>query len=474
MGRLQRYLQRLPEPVWQEMWVAAQGELGRSSLELLRRLRQAWEPIGLRGPVKEQVQRLERWVWRYQWVAEQRRHPVHRPAPTAWLTWGALAYYKYGLEAEALGLLRQVQQRQAWPFEALLTEVEWHTQANRFSAALQALRKVAMLARRLQALAYIHRLQLLLVRLFYVHGGSYTAPARRLLGKLGRLHRWIAPLPTEPTLRALEKNLRGTHALLQGDLVAALDAYQPEPHFSPAQAFPLQLNSWVCLLYQRVPFDQLFTFLCSLPVQAFPSVHYRTIFLDRCMLTLLQYGSLADIREWIPSIARALPPAEELTSNLHLLFWQLSWLAGQTERSFMQLWQTAPKGPADSLQTHLIALLIAVEEANVRKITEKYHTCMYFIRKNRRLFASSGFFVRFLRLLYTTRLRPREVSKAVQAWQAHLAMYPVERLFWQRSLLPYWIEARTQHIPLRAFFAQRSTSPLLRSFLEQWLGQRSF
>lgn len=474
MGRFQRYVRRLPEAVWREIWSAAQGELGKSSLALLRRLREAWEPVVLRGAAKEQAQRLERWVWRYQWIADQRRYPVHRPAPTAWLAWGASAYYRQGLEAEALGLLRQVQQRQAWPLEALLTEVEWHTQANRFSAALQTLRRIAVLARRLQALAYIHRLQLLLAQLFYVHGGSYTAPARRLLSKLSRLHRWTGPLPAEPTLRAVERNLRGTYALLQGDLSAALEAYQPDPDCSPALTLPLQLNSWACLLYQRVSADQLFAFLCSWPTQAFPSIHHRSIFLERCMLTLLQYGSLADIREWTPHIAQAFPPAEEIESNLYLIFWQLSWLAGQPEESFTQLWKTAPKGPAEALQAHLVALLIAVEEQNIRKIAYRYHSFIYFIRKNRLLFASYGFFIRFLRILYTTRLRPREVSKAVQAWQAHLAAYPVERLFWQRSLLPYWIEARTQRIPLRTLFAQRSASPLLRDFLEKWFGQPYF
>ncbi len=469
MGRFQRYVQCLPEPVWRELWWAAQNELGKASLELLRWLRESRTPVKLRGSQKEQVQRLERWVWRYQWVAEQRRYPVHRPAPLVWLTWGAFAYRRYGLESEALGLLRQVQQRHPWPFEALLTEVEWHTQANRFSAASQTLRRVAELARRLQKRAYIQRLQLFLVRLFHVHGGSYTAPAHRLLGRVGRLHRWTAPLPTEPVLRALERNLRGTHALLQGDLSAALEWYQPDSGCSPAHAIPLHLNRWLCLLYQGVPAEQLFTALRSMPIPPLSSVHYQSLFLERCMLTLLQYGSLSEIQRWVPYIQQAFPPAAEFAGHLYLLFGQLSWLAQGITWPIGRFWENTRKGPADLLQAHFVELLIAVEEKNIRILTKKYQSCLYFLNKERKNFASSAFLLRVLRTLYATRLQPRTVTEVVRAWERHLAAYPVEQFFWRRSLLPFWITARMQGMRLREFFAGRLSYPPLWDFLIEHL-----
>lgn len=463
MGRLQRYLWRLSEPEWEALWEAAQGEVGATTQRLLHSLRYSRVELSLRGSQKELLQRLERWVWRWLWRRTHERTPIYRPAPVEWLWMGAQAYRRAGLSQAALTLLYQVISRKPWPVEELLLAARWHTEEGEIRAAYRAMLTLEHLVSQLYRRTQQNRLQLLLVRLFEEYGGSYTQPAQRLIRLIARLKRWEEPLPSTPEEYAMECNLRGTWALVQGDLEEALHWYRPQRALPEAYHWQLILNSILVQLYAQA--SEGFAQLLTIPPERL-SPFNRLVWFERLLLGLLSQGDIPLIQSLLPHLHRVHTqlPAKP---HIQLLLIQLRWIAGEGFRSVQDQLDALLQEPllkrraALLWQTHLVRLLFAVEADEVRLMVRAYTDIQRFLRKHRRDFMSALPMLRLMRYLYRARLVHKPFSQAMALWEAHLQAFPAERYFWRHTILPEWILARSQRLSLHAYLLRRPAGPAL-------------
>lgn len=457
MGRLQRYLWQLSEGEWAQMWEAAQAELGPVSQALLSELRRARAELPLRGARKELTQRVERWVWRWLWRRSHEQTPIYRQAPPEWVWIGSQAYYRAGLPQEALTLLYQVIARKPWPVEELLLTARWHTEQGEMRAAYRAMRSLEHFVSQLYHRTQQNRLLLLLVRLFEEYGGSYTQPAQRLIRLIARLKRWQDPLPSNPESYAIECNLRGTWALIQGDLQTALSWYSPQRPLPELYSRQLQLNAALARLYAQDP-NWLNLLLANPPDRL--SLFNRLVWFERLLLGLLSQGGVNSIQTLLPELERiyAQIPTKP---DMQLVLIQLRWIAGETIRAtytqleaFLQF-PMVKRRPALSWQAHLVKLLFAVEADEVRFMVQAYTDIQRFLRKHRRDFMSAPTMLRLIRYLYRTRLVHKPFSQAMDLWEAHLQAFPAERYFWRHTILPDWIQARSARQNIHQYFRQR-------------------
>ena len=457
MGRFQRYVQQLSEREWEALWEEAQGELGPASQRLLQELRFSRVAIPLRSSRRELIQRLERWVWRRLWRRTHERTPIYRPAPVEWLWIGAQAYYRAGLWQAALSLLHQVISQKSWPVEELLLAARWHTEQGEIRAAYRAMRSLEHLVFELYRRTQRNRLQLLLVRLFEEYGGSYTQPAQRLIRIIARLRRWEAPLPSTPDDYAAECNLRGTWALIQGDLEGALKWYTPPSSSARAYAWQLKLNAVLVHLYAQAP-EGLEQLLAIPPDQL--SAFDRLVWFERLLLGLLSQGDVSLLQALLPHLSKVYM---RLTPKplMQLMWIQLQWIGGESFQSVYERLEAFIQGPllrrraALLWQAHLVKLLLAVEADEVRLLLRAYEDIQRFLRKHRRDFTSAQTMLRLIRYLYRTRLVQKPFSQAMALWEAHLHAFPAERYFWRHTLLPDWIAARSERLSLRRYIYSR-------------------
>lgn len=470
MGRLQRFIRRLPPEEWEPLWKAAQKEISPQSQTLLATLRSSRSPIPLRGSAKEVAQRVERWIWRYMQVQESFRYPPYKSPPTTLLLYGAQVYYRAGLESEAFQILRQAQKQIEWPIQELLMEVRWHKMKGRFKAATRVLYELERVALHLYQSVQQHRLQLLLIRLFREHGGSYTASAQRLLRRLSTLRRWQTPLPIDPKARATEKNLRGTYALMQGDPQQAFHWYIPEADLPTSEATSLVLNAWLCQIYLKDSPASIASLLQELPHREFPE-YLKAVLAERCLLTMLHYGHPKDLQRLRPWMQRTANYASTSGASASLLTLQLEWISGEKSsyRSRLSFLAQESLTPTEKLQFHLVSLLLAVESGDLREIIQGFQRGESFLRKNRSKFASAPLLGRLIRKLYTVRLRSHALRQVARAWDTHLIEYPAERLFWMHTILPHWIEARLKTESLEAYYQSRPSSADLISQIEEFV-----
>lgn len=173
------------------------------------------------------------------------------PPPLLWVIEGAQAYHVIGLKHEAI----TESERPLIPERMQLTR--WRIEVGQFQ---EAVHELTALKRRLKSIhEYIKRARLL--RLASVmdryHGLSPSPSLQKCIEKIAASNRWSDPLSDDPALRALEKNIRGTWALLHLDPTEAQKWYQPDPDMDDPHTVALRANLWLSYLYQRAPVEAI-------------------------------------------------------------------------------------------------------------------------------------------------------------------------------------------------------------------------
>jgi hypothetical protein len=471
MSRLWRYLRRLSGEEWADLYAAAQSELAPISRSLLFRLREALAPPPLSTSEKVLAQRIERWLWRKACEKQYTHYPTYKVPPPLWLQVGAELYYAKGLHAEASALLMRARQQGYYPLYLLFQEAQWSVEQGQLKKADALLCKAQKLCQTLWQNAQRSRLQLLLSRLFYEHGGSFTPSARQVLERLATLKRWQSPLPESPLQRVAEKNLRGTWSLLQGDILAALHWYQPEPTCPEPLQVSLHLNRWLAHIYQESPPTEIEPILAALSPSKL-SPFDRSVYAERIWLTLLRYGHPSEIETILP-FAEQLESALDFRPLSHtLLFLQLKWLIEGKTRWIHAIHRIAQQNNAtlsEKWQASLLSLLLAAEERDTRLLIYCYKEFLRYLRKTKGSFASVPILRKLAYYLYETRLSEKALAKAAQTWEAHLTQFPAEKYFWLHTLLPDWLQARKERIPLRQYRWQKPAHQSLATTLRKAL-----
>lgn len=461
VARFQQYLRRLSAAEWEAVWTAAQQQLGKKSQELLRRLREQSHAIRLSPSEKELTKYIERWHWKWLYIRSQEGRSFREALPTVWVVAGARAYHQKGLSNEALRILHTFSAENA-PFEHLLLRerIFIATESMQYT---QAYRDLFQLERRLRALveiAYRQRIQLLLWRLLYEQGGSYTESAKRILQRLARLRIWDRELPTAPEDKIAEINLRSLYALCQGDLAQAIAWYQryrEEKSLAPSPI--LELNAWLYYIMERRPPE---VFLSLLPRLHPPfSPQERAVLLNRLLLTILHFMPPREIEAVLEQYEGIYLIVQPKLAENELVWAQCLWLThrfGEAFQIFSKLSKNRHTPLFLRLQAMLLRVMAAIDAQAWHEMYISMEKALHFLRKYRNKVASAQLLARQMRLLYRARLRQRSLRHAVQVWRQHLNAYPTESLMWRLTLLPVWIESRLRRIPMEGYRSSDHTA----------------
>ena len=444
MGRLQRYLRRLPEAEWRRLWREAQQELGPKTQELLYRLRVSLSPVRLSASDKELVQRTERWLWRRAFLHKYQKHPLRASPPTEWIFTGAELYHKVGLAKEAMVLLSYLP---AHPLEALrflFRRFRWEVEAGNLLQSSRTLREIEGRVRLLLLGVERQRLQLLLHRLLHEHGGSYTQAAQRLLRRIQQLARWRQPLPTFPDELAAEINLRVLYALACGDVATALEYCEKALSLVPSShRNTFCLNGWLCTLMARKDLQAATKWAFSLvpPLTA----HEKSVYLYALLFTFLVHASPGFIRRHQQTLRVWAEEPQLYKEESQFLWGQLLWLVGQPREGARVLESILLRRSVPfflRLQVDVLLPLMYREAREPFQTVRAFHKGLQFLRKFRLRVASAALLVALMNRLYKARLHPARMQEAARQWEQHLQAFPAEALSWRTTLLPEWIKAQ--------------------------------
>lgn len=432
---------------WRALFAGAERELTPRNQELIRHLRETPYPIPVRGSAKEALQRLERWVWRYLWFEKHKDFPVYKsPPPRAWIFTGAEAYYASGLKSEAIKVLEyliSVDEEKPLTAERMKL-IRWYVEIGRIREAIRGLTALSRHVMHLGMHARLTRLQLYLAYLMDKYHRLPPTPAiQRRLHRLAASDRWTAPLLTDPELRAIERNIRGTWALLHQDTSTAKRWYQPDPDLLESQTVALRINLWLTLLYEKAPAEDLIPVIQSFSVDAL-SHYQRTALLERIGETYLQYMPLYAIRGSLPLLRRAFLLQGEISPSIELLRIRLFWLGQEGfpyQKELLTFCHTRRYPAAMRWQGYLLWLLIAVEEKDYRGAVIAYEEMQSFIRYRKKRLPAALPVLHFLKNLFSRRWSHQFLREAALLWREYLDKASQERFYWHHTLLPLWIEA---------------------------------
>lgn len=457
MHRLQKFLRWLPEARWRALYEQAQSQLPAKSQELLLQLRETVRPLSIRGSQKEVLQRLERWIWRYLWCEEYEDFPVHKsPPPAAWVIAGANAYYAAGLRSEAIKVLKYLIEstNERCRFSDRLTLSQWQTEIGQLLPAMKSMR--ALKRDLLYLKDRLQRLRLLLYLTYLMdkyHGLTASETLQKRIEKLARLKRWNASLPADPSLRAIERNLRGTWALLRLDTTEAKSWYQPDPDLPHAEALPLRLNLWLTLTYEKASAETLLPVLQSFSVPEL-TLNQRSALLARICETYLLYMPLKKVREALPLLRRAFILQGEIAPSTELQRIRLFWLGQSNFPYAKELADFSANRRYSALirwQGLLLWATLAIEGRNYESILHAYETMKGFLRYKKKFLPAAVPVLRFLQRFITQKWDRELLRETAQKWQAYFKAASRERFYWHHTFLAMWIEAHLQGQSLREY-----------------------
>lgn len=222
------------------------------------------------------------------------------------------------------------------------------------------------------------------------------------------------------------------------------------------------LNRWLSALFLRRPLEEV---LPLLPAFTSPlSEHEKAVLVNRILLTLMRYASPSMLQVWQERLMRWSLYIAALPEN-QLALAQLLWLMGDFStaqkaiQKALNSIESVEDQPFPFVQTSLILLLIESEARDWTSLVRHLRSILYQLRKLKKIVASAFILSRFLRRLYEARLRPRVLRSVAEAWEKHLQNYPVERLFWETTLLSDWVQAHIRGMTLREYRSTLSYPP---------------
>lgn len=468
MGRLQRYLRKLTDKEWTELYAAAHQELrGEKMLNLLHRLRSTGIPQTLTPSEKELAKRLERWIWKRAYILEHQLHPIYSSPPTEWIRKGALLYHSKGLSEEALSLLQSESRSPLQVLLVLFTRLRIEIEQGLNNESLSTLREISCIAEKLKEFAEREELQIYLWRLLRDYGGSHTEVGRRFLRRLEKHPYWQRPAPEEPNELFPHINLRMLYLLTQGSLS---EAYQLS--LCPSiQNYPsILLNRWICAIMLRHPLAEYLSLLPTLH-KSHLYEQEKAILLNRLLLTLLLYSSPSYLSQKLDEIERWYLRYASLPEN-QFVWVQLLWLCERYKEAIQlseKLMERVKEKRFAYLQAALILLLIYTESQTWHKLVRHLRHLLKWLRDAQNVLASASLLSRIIKKLYQARLRHKVLSAVANEWHQHLSSFPAERYFWEITLLPDWIMAHTKQQKLSEYrqSVSRSSSAEIEALLQQ-------
>lgn len=359
---------------------------------------------------------------------------------------GALAYHEKGLYEDALALLHTfIPTPYTWKLDFLLRRSLWEMESMRIQESAQTLSTIQRYLAKLAKSIYQQRLQLTLWRLLNDYGGSYMPSAQKHLIRVQNILRKRADLfqGYSPSDQLVAYNLRSLCAIARGDVQEAVQLYEHIASVQHPQINAHHLNGWLHYLMGR--YEGICLWETAQRITPPLNAHETAVFVNRVLLSFVLHATPAFIRRHFGEIERWYRQKGNLLPENRFVWTQLLWLAGDPEtaaREMEAVLEHRYVTPLSFFQGRILLNLMYADAGQGRALYSNFRKTLYLLQSRQNHIASARLLMQSIRELYRARFSAPMLRRTSRQWREHLKSHPAEKLLWQLTLLPDWLEAR--------------------------------